>query len=115
MNWDAIVRGARRTLTRALASSSTITYTSVQALGSVDLTGRALFRARAPRIVTLATGEAAVQGEQPELGVSVDDLPGGVCNQNDEVVIVGDGGGTFRVVHKLEDGEGALTLVLEEV
>lgn len=115
MGWDDLVAGAQRALTRTLASSRTITYTSSTGLGSVDLTGRALFRPRAPRIITLQSGDNAVQGEYPALGVAVWDLPGGVCAQSDTVNVSGTDGGTFRVANKLEDGEGTLDLELEEI
>lgn len=110
-----MVAGAQRALTRTLASSRTITYTSSTGLGAVDLTGRALFRARSPRVVTLESGDNVVQGEFPALGVAIWDLPGGVCEQNDTVQVSGTDGGTFRVRNKLEDGEGTLDLELEEI
>lgn len=115
MGFDELVDSAQRVLTRTLASTRTITYTSSQALGSVDLTRRALFRPRAPRVATLAGGENEVQGEVVLLGVALFDLPGGVANRGDTVVVSGTDGGTFRVANKIEDGEGTPDLELEEV
>lgn len=113
MSWDRLVDTAQRTLTRTLASDRTITYTSSQGLGSVALTGRALFRAADPRTITLSSGEPEVQGELPTLGVDLAELPGGVTHQGDTVVVSGADGGTFTVARKIGDGEGTATLELE--
>lgn len=111
MNWDALVAGAQRALTRTLASSATITYASSQGLGTVDLTGRALFRRHAPRPVQLSSGEVSVQGDYPVLGVRLAELPGSACNQGDRVTVDGQ---VFEVANKVEDGEGTLDLELQE-
>jgi hypothetical protein len=112
VNWDAIAASAQNALVRTLSSQRVITYTSAEGHGQVDLTGRALFRERAPRLITLETGEPSVQGEYPTLGVRVADLPGGVCNQRDIVVVDGK---SYEVMHKAEDGEGTPDLELREL
>ncbi len=114
MRWDKLVQGAQRVLSRTLAASATITYQSSTGLGTVDLTGRALFRARQPRNVQLDTGEVVMQGDYPWLGVIERYLPGGKCHRGDIVTVIIDSVTTeYRVAQRNEDGEGSLDIELE--